>query len=113
MKEGGDRKEEGRRTEDMYKIRSLLLQASLRVYFVGGICKTLVLVIRPADVPYCDCDLQGQIAGLRDRLKEREADVRELRMLTGGRGQSRLRWARLEPIRKSRCRYLTNQEDQM
>ena len=35
--------------------------------------------------------IQGQIAGLRERLKEREADVRELKMLTGGRGQSRLR----------------------
>lgn len=37
MKEGGDgdgnSQEEGRRAEDVYKIRSLLLQASLRVAF--------------------------------------------------------------------------------
>ncbi|CAM9763559.1 unnamed protein product [Scytosiphon promiscuus] len=35
--------------------------------------------------------LQGQVAGLREKLKERELDVKELRVLTGGRGQSKLR----------------------
>lgn len=49
---------------------------------------------------------QGQIAGLRERLKERELDVKELRVLTGGRGQSKLRYRRTTHAKKLREIYL-------